>query len=242
MTDLLLCDQFLATPGRFLWHPPTATAVLSDLHLGFEREMARRGNYLPDFTAGPLAAAWAHLLGRHPRQIILAGDVFHGGAPDAATVEQACWLFRQANCSITLLAGNHDPALATLRSFFESLPVTVANHAAVAGWSVCHGHTLGGLEVERGLIVGHQHPAVTFASRVQSAKMICFAAMTVRLPPPTGERPLILLPAFSPVSLGSNLLTARYWFVDCPLPPFDQIRIAGIVGDQVLDFGPLDRL
>ena len=57
---------------------------------------------------------------------------------------------------------------------------------------------------------------------------------------------MVLLPAFSRASLGSNLLTERQWILDLPRPANEDIRIAGIVerGDdgQVLDFGTLADL
>ncbi|MEI8198309.1 MAG: hypothetical protein WCI73_20640, partial [Phycisphaerae bacterium] len=106
-------------------------------------------------------------------------------------------------------------------------------------------------------ILGHQHPAVVLADRVQRAKMICFAyvqaqrsgggadgadgsdeSLTVAL----GRQAMILLPAFTSAALGTNLLSSRKWGMDLPVPEPERIRIAGIVQERVLDFGPLSAL
>ena len=85
-------------------------------------------------------------------------------------------------------------------------------------------------------MVGHQHPAVMVATRVQGAKMICFAECAV------AGRNVLILPAFSPLPLGSNLLTGRYWILDMAAPAAEEVRVYGIVKERVLDFGGLAGL
>jgi metallophosphoesterase superfamily enzyme len=102
--------------------------------------------------------------------------------------------------------------------------------------------------IPRGLICGHQHPAVILRNRIQNAKMPCFARCDLALPGNTSKSvPLILLPAFSRAPLGSDL-SERHWIVDVPWPGEERMRIFGIVERKaeaesgVLDFGPLAEL
>jgi putative SbcD/Mre11-related phosphoesterase len=245
----LLGDGFEATPQRFLWHEATATAVLSDVHLGAEAELRRRGIFMPDVSGAAIRAAWRLLCERlraaGNSRLIIAGDLFDVPTPDGPAVAMAVELLRAlpAGCSVTLIPGNHDPAVETLGRMFEGLPVEFADSAAVGGYSVIHGHVSQHAgDRAGGLIVGHQHPAVMIRNRVQSAKMICFGVCSVKR---NGARvPLILLPAFSRAPLGSTL-SAHHWIVDLPCPADEDIRVLGIIeGDrpQVLDFGTLASL
>jgi putative SbcD/Mre11-related phosphoesterase len=247
MSDLPITDAFIATPHRFLWHPATATAILSDVHLGAEAELTRRGIFMPDVSIRPLYHAWNHLLltlsGQKQSRLIIAGDLFDTPNPGTDAVDTAIALFEALppSCRITLIPGNHDPAAPVLARMFHNLPLTVADAASVGGYTVIHGHEAAPPnDPQLGFIVGHQHPAVTVRNRVQSAKMICYALVIL---PRTGKR-LILLPTFSRAPLGTNL--AEYnWILNFPRPSNKDVQILGIIeGDksQVLDFGSLASL
>ena len=150
MADLNLVDGFYATPQRFLWHPATRTAVLADLHLGFEESLTRRGNLMPEFTGPAFRQAWEELQRRRPAQIIVAGDIFHDAVPAESTVAQARELFSAAGNTtrIILLRGNHDPALPSLRALFPDPRIEVQTHTQLAGWCVIHGDDLAPLRQE----------------------------------------------------------------------------------------------
>lgn len=232
--DLPLLEGFVAAPGRFLVHVPTQTILVSDLHLGVEAALRSAGVLMPDFSAGPLRAGWQALLARKPKRVVIAGDFFHDTRPSADTLALAHELLTQAPCPVTVLPGNHDPGVRTLRRLLPN--VEVAATTACTDWWVGHGHDVPDPPPAK-MIVGHQHPAVVFARRVETVKMICFATCT----PPGGPQ-MIILPAFSPAPMGSNLLTSRNWLVQVARPAATHIRIAGIVRERVLDFGELSKL
>lgn len=253
MADLLLCDRFHATPQRFLWHPDTGTAILADVHLGIESSLASRGLGIPPFHLAALQQDWAALRERlaaaGSSHLIIGGDLFDSPFPDNDAIQLARQLLQQLppTTAITVVPGNHDPAPLALREYFGGLPVQIAPAATVGGYTVVHGHQSADIPHPlRGLIVGHQHPAVVLRNRVQSAKMICFAVCKLRVKPTRVPTYLIVLPTFSRMPLGSNLLTDRHWILDLPRPGDEDIRIAGMVehaeGDRVLNFGALADL
>jgi putative SbcD/Mre11-related phosphoesterase len=238
--DLPLAENFLATPDRFLFHSPTATAICADFHLGVESDLRAAGTAMPDFSIAPIAAAWEKLLARNPRRIIIAGDLFHSRAPARETLAVAKSLFEKIpkNCALAITPGNHDPAPASMRQMLSDTPAEIADTVEVADWTIAHGDNLRSLPAPLPrLIVGHQHPSLVLANKIQSAKMICFATVSDHL----GPR-ILLLPAFSAAPLGSSLRQLRNWIIDAPRPDMAQVRIAGIVKNSVLDFGPLDKL
>ncbi|HVS73301.1 MAG TPA: metallophosphoesterase [Phycisphaerae bacterium] len=253
MNDVPLGDGFFATAHRFVWHEATRAAVLSDVHLGAELTLREQGLYLPDVSYGAIRAAWGRMVERGPRRVVIAGDLFDS----PGVVEAALPLVRELvgalpeGCEVTVLAGNHDPGAEAMRAVLGELGVGVEAATAVGGYAVFHGHRWAdGREVWRrnggaGVIVGHQHPAVVVGNRVARAKMICYAAGVVEV---EGKRVrLVVLPAFSPLPLGSNLLTERHWIVDLPRPHGADVRVLGLVEPKggearVLDFGMLADL
>jgi metallophosphoesterase superfamily enzyme len=128
----------------------------------------------------------------------------------------------------------------------SGLPVSLQPAVLLGSWVISHGHEIPAElpDTSQTWIVGHQHPAVTLATKVQSAKMACYAVCAG-----TRSRPrMVLLPAFSRGPLGSNLLTVRNWLLPVPRPAGAHVRIYGLIepadlGEtQVLDFGDLAGL
>jgi uncharacterized protein len=240
MDDLPLFSDLMATPFRFVWHEPTRTAILADLHLG---ALTAR-----NLVGSKMAQAWGELVARKPRQVILAGDVMDDSA--VGTVEiQACrgllaMLDRTGagggGCRVIVTPGNHDPA-----GLGALLGVDSAAEVRVGRYLVSHGHEL--TASRPGVwIVGHQHPAVILRDRVRSARMGCYAVGAG-----SAQRPeMVLLPAFSSAAggpVGTNLLTGRQWILPVPRPGAERIRVYGLVerreGEpRVLDFGTLAGL
>jgi len=225
-----------ATSDRYLWHASSSTAILADLHLGFESTLAGTAGIAPDFSA--LMRQWKSLVARNPARVIFAGDIFHDRQPAADSVAFFLSLLSllPAQTQVILLPGNHDPSQRDMRELAGSR-ATVAKFTHFADIAVAHGDDLESLRNQNLfsypiLIVGHQHPAVLLQDRIESAKMICFAFAPG----------LIILPTFSPLPIGVGLLNSRKWILDLPRPSDNQIQIAGIVRDQVLNFGPLAGL
>ena len=253
MGDFVLEDGWAARADRYLWHSQTRTAVLSDLHLGIEESLRRQGIAFPAVNAAEVRRAWDSLRQRvgSEGRVVIAGDLFDSSTPDGESIAVARELVEQlpGGVNITLLRGNHDPEMADLRRIFAGTRASVEAMTVVADYAVIHGHQWQDaqrLEQRRGVIVGHQHPAVVLRDRVQSAKMICFAVATVRM---NGrEVRVMVLPTFSRAPLGTNLMTEGRWIIDCQPPSPERVRIAGIVeGKQgsdgrVLDFGWLADL
>jgi putative SbcD/Mre11-related phosphoesterase len=233
--------RILATAHRFLWLPESRTAVLSDVHLGAAAELAARGMHVPEVAKGVLQRRWEAVVARGPERVIVAGDLFDSPGVGAAAIEEARGMFRQlpAECQVTVIAGNHDPL-----NLGDAIPgVTVEQESVTLGSiTISHGHLL---PQRRGTlwVTGHQHPAVVLATRVQAAKMACYAVCALGR-----DKQLVLLPAFSHAPLGSNLLSGRNWLLPIPRPDATETRIFGVVEPapprepQVLDFGWMSML
>ena len=239
MDDLALFPDLLATPDRFVWHAATRTAILADLHLGALGGMRGAGG-------SRMEEAWSRLVSRGPKEVILAGDVMDHPEVDGAALATCRKMLEllPSGCRVTLTPGNHDP-----EDIGARLGVKAVEAVRRGNYVISHGHVLPALLAEAPgarWIVGHQHPAVTLRTRVQSAKMACYVVCAGD----TRQPGFILLPAFSREAggpLGSNLLGRGNWLLPLKWPTSQKMHIYGVVEPVggtscVLDFDRLSGL
>ena len=223
-------SDWLLTPERAALHLPSATAVVADLHLGYDGARRRRGEAVPccplDETLGRLGRA----LGRHGvRRLVVAGDLLEDGRCAAVPADLLRWLDRAGLELVGVVPGNHDRGPAKTGERGAQGARCAADPLAVAGvlvfpegfplgpWRVVHGDG----PLPRGRLVhGHEHPCVRWAGRLVAP---CYLVGGGRL----------ILPALSPDAAGVNVLQDRRW------APF---RCCVIAGDEVLDFARVEDL
>jgi putative SbcD/Mre11-related phosphoesterase len=188
------------------------TAVIADVHLGYEWSRGARGDLVPAHSLAETIAKLARLIGRAPiDRLVVAGDLVESRAPCPRTDRDVqalrAWLGQQG-VELVWLRGNHDPARR------PALPDTFE----IGGWTIAHGHRP---EPGARLVIGHHHPVL----RCRGAVAPCF------LVGPS----LMALPAFSPNAAGLDVLSEV-----AALPPIlrdDALGLWAVAGDEVLDFG-----
>jgi uncharacterized protein len=211
---MIVLDEWLLTPERVAVHRPSRTAVVADLHLGYDRARRRGGDAVPGVPvaarmAGPLAALRRHGLTR----LAVAGDLLEDGRCRDVLDEFRAWLAGAGIEVVGIAPGNHDgPALLTA----ADLPV-FPDGFDLGGWRVVHGD--GTLPPGR-VVQGHEHPRARWRGGVGGP---CYLVGTERL----------VLPACSADAAGVNVIGVRAWRA---------FRCCVVAGDQVLDFGPLADL
>lgn len=205
---------FLAPQGAAV-HLLEQTAVIADVHLGYEWARGTQGDCLPahslDETVTKLAAL---LAGLRLQRLVIAGDLVESPRPCRRTRDDLRSLSRwleERGVDMTVLAGNHDP---------PQVP-PLAESWTLDGWTIAHGHRP--LLASR-TITGHIHPVL----RSGSLTAPCFLV---------GER-TIVLPAFSRNAAGGNVTA-----IAKPLFARDStLRCIASTGEELLDFGPLPAL
>jgi putative SbcD/Mre11-related phosphoesterase len=196
------------TPQRVAIHIPTATAVLSDPHLGYNAARRRRGDAVPLTAVPDILAPLADVLHRwHLTRIVIAGDLFEDGIDDAVIADLKTWLKAQRAELVAVVPGNHDRGLAADKG---SLPVHVDGYH-LERWHVVHGDN----DLSNGpTVFGHFHPCVCLATVTRP----CYLVKDNRL----------LLPAFSRDARGVDVSKNVQW---------RGWRRLVAVADEVLDFG-----
>jgi putative SbcD/Mre11-related phosphoesterase len=200
------------TPQRAAVHLPTATAVVADLHLGYNAARQRGGEAVPDpgptETLAPLRSLFERQL---VRRLLIAGDLFER-AYDADLVKQLLAVLETARVEMLgLVPGNHDRGLNDSRIF----PVH-PDGFRLGAWLVVHGDG----ELPCGpLLCGHFHPCVRWGNLTA----VCFLV----------SKQHIVIPAFSRDAAGVNVVGDPRW---------GDYRCLVPVGQEVLDFGRVNDL
>src|SRR5438105_1531206 len=101
--------EWLLTPDRAAIHLPTGTAVVADLHLGYDEARAASGEAVPfgciEETIALLGATAARA---GARRLLIAGDAIENRSGIAALTAVVGRLRRNGVRWIGLVPGNHD--------------------------------------------------------------------------------------------------------------------------------------
>ena len=187
--------------------------VLSDLHLGYESHMAKKGVFIPKANLkkilGELEVA---LRIKKARQIIVVGDIKNDfstvGDDEFNELYEIIQLCKKKKVELMLIKGNHDNFIDRYK---ESFRIGVfSNEARIEGYLFFHGDKVPKLTGKRPrmLISGHEHPSIGIVKSIGSTeKLRCFLSGTYR------GIGLLILPAISYFAAGTDInLQARSAF------------------------------
>jgi len=204
----------LAPEGAAI-HAGERTAVVADVHLGYEWSRGSGGDQVPAHSLAETLAKLGALLGRAKiERLVVAGDLTETAAPCVRTLRDvrrlADWLAGRGVALIPLM-GNHDMPRR------PPLPATIE----VDGWTIGHGHRpIAGPRI----IFGHHHPAL----KADGLAAPCFVVGPAA----------IALPAFSPNAAGLDIRAFNLPEIFTGCSP----RCVAGLGGELLDFGPLEAL
>jgi uncharacterized protein len=197
-------------------HAGERTAVIADVHLGYEWARAAGGDVVPAHSLEETRAKLATLLDRAPiARLVVAGDLVESPRPcprtDRDVRRLVAWL-EARGVELVWLMGDHDP---------RRVP-PLPSRAEVAGWTIAHGSRP--IAAPR-TISGHHHPAL----RAEGRAFPCFL-----VGPAT-----IVLPAFSCNAAGLDIRSGRL----AAIGREGSLRCLACSGDGgLMDLGPLATL
>ena len=141
-----------------------ATLLVSDLHLGLEKEMASKGFRIPPYSQKMLDRLNAMAEQNRLNRIVVVGDVKHSiGKVEDIDWGIIPWFFEallDVFPAVEVVPGNHDALIRTLlpqRVKLHSPEGTVIGRKSKVG--VAHGHSWPSKEVivSRSIVMGHSH-------------------------------------------------------------------------------------
>ncbi|MBV8638976.1 MAG: hypothetical protein JO322_12905 [Candidatus Eremiobacteraeota bacterium] len=216
-----LLDGAVALPGGLLWLSRANSLVAADVHFGYEDVI---GGALPLWSTTETTQTLLLAARRmQAREIVFLGDIIHSSrmSEGAAKAVNDALTFLRRECTVTLVAGNHEG-----RTRGEAILGETEEAVERDGWLLLHGD-----EPLRGrrCIVGHLHPSLPLDAR-QSVPVFLAAPH------------LIVVPALTPYSNGLNALSS-----DCTeaLREFGETKdfiVVASTHDRVYPFGKRRRL
>lgn len=222
---------------RAVWIEEHRALLVADLHLGYVWAHRAQGNMLPISVADDTLDRLQLLaLEYAPCEIIVLGDIIHAAVMEAAVIDELTRLHTLApHATVRLIAGNHDAKLAPMLER-AGLDVPLVREFMLGNDLLLHGD-LGdeAMAEERcraivdgggRVIIGHEHPALTLSDGVAtSLRCPCFLAAD----------DVLVLPAFSPWSAGTNVRHGVF------LSPYirraNVTQTIAIVGNRLLPMG-----
>lgn len=183
-------------PDRAVFHGPSGTVLVADLHLGFEWVQRARGQLIPLGRPDDVPARLRALVARwRAHRVVVLGDVVHGDARvEGVRCALAAMLGMLPGLEWHVVLGNHDRGLASVLPGLGLPGVTYGLEWREAGWLGVHGDRWPTSEEGVRVVSGHEHPMVDVGrSGTGEVRVPAFVV---------GDRGVIL-PAFSPWAAGS---------------------------------------
>ena len=182
--------------------------IVSDLHIGYERELEKKGVNIPSQTYHVAESITEILEENSAEQLIINGDLKHnipmGSWQEYKEIPKALDKWLKVVDNIHLLPGNHDGNIN--RYIPSDVIVHSSKGAVINGIGLFHGHAYPSKEVLKTekLIIGHNHPTIFITDSLgNKKKRECWIRLDYRYEEFEGEA--ILMPHFNPLLGGNNI-------------------------------------
>ncbi len=228
---MLKVDDVLLTPQKAIILEDRA--IISDIHLGFENVLQNSGISIPEVQLEDVIENLEVLISHGIEELIINGDVKHefsqnlpGEWKDVVRLLE----FLDERVKVCIIRGNHDNFLPTILRKFPG--IKFEEMLMVGDYAILHGHR--NIEINAGkLILGHEHPSVKFRDSVGGVyRYPCFLRIDG----------IFVLPAFSPLMKGTDMLTATGFL--SPLLKDSRVEDAEVyaIEDKVMYLGKISDL
>jgi len=206
--------SLILLPESAVWHEPTRTLVVADVHLGKAAAFRAGGVPVPEGDDARDLARLTALVHKHEAtRLVIAGDLFH--APSGVTPGLKTRIAEfSLNIAIPLLLaiGNHDAKLRNLPASVTAVPYL---DLAKDGPRIVHDPAEA--TADRFHIAGHLHPVI----RIRDGRRT-----SLRLPCFWEKENLLILPAFGTFTGGSII------------HPSPEDKIFTALRDQIVEIPP----
>lgn len=219
--------------------------VLSDLHLGYEAAMAKRGMLAPRMNLGEILKMLSSAMtGRDVESIIVDGDIKN----DFSDVDESefnellelAQFAKQRGKKLVLIKGNHDNFVDRYKKPFGF--VVHAQEARIGRYLFFHGEELpgDGAKESEFLIMGHEHPAIGIYNEAGSQERLkCFLYGNYK-----GKR-LLVLPAANYFSQGTAVNIEPKSSLLAPIfkkAEINRMHAVALGYGSTIDFGAVGKL
>ena len=172
------------------------TAVIGDLHLGYESALENEGMFIPRINTNSVRDSLNRIIDDYePSRVVLLGDIKHDFSRSSyqakEDVRSIVRLIKEA-AEIVVVKGNHDNFIQTI---VTGLDVDTVDYTDIMGFRLEHGHVDSGV---RPVIIGHEHPSIRIPGELSgSVNLQCYVWAK--------NEGVLVIPPFSPFASGNDL-------------------------------------
>lgn len=200
-SEYRIMDNLIISGKGCAYLPESETVAISDLHLGFEIYMESEGLFLPRMQMKLEVDRIESILREYdPGTIVINGDVKHEfsrNTPQEWIEIRKLFDLLTSRCKVVVVRGNHDNYIINIANKFG---IRVTKSMKRGGILFAHGDVLVPDEGEKCTVIGHEHPAIRVVDVVGAyTKFPSFLFIE--------DKQLLVLPAFSPFALGTDVVS-----------------------------------
>ena len=219
----------------FLYLESHKTFIISDIHVGYEESLQRRGAFLPKGNVSELRIRIEKAMsGKEVERVILNGDLLHdfGRVLKKERAELNAFLvFLEKKAEVIIIRGNHDKVLSYILPDMKVIPDFVIGDILVTHGDMISSHTDD--KKIKTIIIGHEHPSITLDSGLRQERYKCFLKGKYK-----GKK-LIVMPSCNLLLEGADVMREK--LLSPYLSDISDFE-AYITEDKIYDFGKLRKL
>lgn len=180
------------------------TIVMSDIHIGYEEDMAKKGIFIPKVQLKRFLNIYKRAIETfHTNKIILNGDVKHIfetlGRQEKQELTTMFNQLKDDGIEVKLVKGNHDNFISIVTSKYDN--IELVNELRYNNIIITHGHQEILPEEDKLYIIGHEHPRISIRDKLGfSRKFQCFL-----LAPLKNNSKVLILPAIGTYQAGNDI-------------------------------------
>ncbi|MEM4397039.1 MAG: metallophosphoesterase [Candidatus Woesearchaeota archaeon] len=201
------------------------TLVISDLQLGYEEALNKKGFLIPRFQDKDIFFRLGYLIERlKPSLVIINGDIKH----EFSVISKTEWTnvkklidFIMEKTNLVLIKGNHDNMLEPIAKT-KNIDLLEYYYDQKNKIYITHGDkidTNNFINEANNIIIGHEHPAIGLREKGRVEKFKCFLKGKFKIEynkekehkkiKTENEKNLIVLPSFNTITEGTDILQEK---------------------------------
>ena len=199
----------VAIAEQALYLAKEKTLVISDMHIGMEEAMQKKGFLLPRFQLKDFEERLNRIFLNHAVDIaVFNGDLKHEFGSISATewrnITSMLEFVGKHAKEIIIIKGNHDILLEPIA---KKLNINVRDYYKINDYFICHGDKLienSDFDDSRVLIIGNEHAAISLRKGGRKELYKCFLLGKFR------DKRLIAMPSFNSMTEGTDILQQEF--------------------------------
>ncbi|QIW25352.1 metallophosphoesterase [Sulfolobus sp. S-194] len=178
--------------------------ILSDVHIGYEEEMASKGIFIPKVQK----KRFLNIFNRarevfKTNKLIINGDLKHSFSKltkqEKTELNEIFRILKDEGTEITIIRGNHDNYLSLVTENYDN--IKLVESLIVDNIVIFHGHTNIDVDENKIYIIGHEHPRLGLRDKLGFVRrMQCFLVTPLK-----NNSKVIVLPAIGIYQAGNDI-------------------------------------